>query len=156
MLSKRKRVLPLLLILLCAAAFSAPLTNKLTVSASKIIFNTAVNLSARQDTLIDFCYESIEKASDDFYKDYLKTSPTVAKDDIAVLDIEPVEQGCKVVFQTRPFIGSHLYIATDEIAFLIFNDGVIQLETFSHIESADFPADMQDLLIKPLPSGNDA
>jgi hypothetical protein len=155
MLPSRKRAIYLLLILLCISTIFAPMLNKMPVSPCKPASLESCGTKEEQKSLIDSYLPSIKKASDDFYKDYLKISPTVAEYDIIILNIEPVGQECKIVFRTRPFIGPHLGIGTDEIAFLISKDGEARLDTFSHIESEDLPSYLQNILIKPLPPGND-
>ena len=124
--------------------------------AFKTVTDDEGNENTHHKVVISVLMSNIQAASQNFYKEYFTINPTVSEDDVTVLDIEQTNEGSyKIVFRTLPYLASHITVGHDEISLIVSQDNSVKLESFSHIESFELPSNMKNLVIKPLPSGND-
>ena len=116
----------------------------------------AVRLS--YDTaLINSCLPKVQEAVDGFYADYLTSSPTVTN---YVTTVESVTcddnyNQATVVLELTPYVGAHDAVGTDRITLSLSNTGDITMQTFVHLNNYTLPDHLSDLILQPLPDGQE-
>lgn len=157
MVVKIKKSLLVLFVIISFVTFFVFFLHKEVVPTYQIISTTQSDEKPDHKALVTLLISDIQTASKNFYKDYFTINPTVSENDVVVLDVEQASEGnYKIVIRTLPYLGAHLMVGCDEITFIISNDDSVMFDSFSHIESDQLPPNMQNLVIKPLPKGNDS
>jgi len=151
-----RKLLLIVFLVISITTFFIFFLHKETAPTYKAVSDADGDEKTYHKVVISLLMSNIEAASKNFYKDYFTINPTVAENDVIVLDIDQTDEGSyKIVFRTLPYLGPHLTVGCDEISLIVSQDSSVRLEGLSHIESYELPSNMQNLVTKPLPSGND-
>ena len=106
-----------------------------------------------QDIFISLLLTDIQKAVDNYYKEFLNDGPMVAPYTIYVLNAERLEHYRSFIFRLKlrvdSYIGPHLDIGTDYITITIAAGDKPKIEKFEHIKSyyLDLPSDYKHIII---------
>lgn len=108
-----------------------------------------------EEALILLLYPEVEKAVDDYYKDYISNGPTVTPYSITIKSMShtPNKEGAyhyTIILETRPYVGAHVDVGLDMITFSISLNGIDSI-VLEHLESETLPPWLQHHVIKPLP-----
>lgn len=114
--------------------------SKVTMSAES---NKATEHSQEElyrDIFVTLLAPHIQTALEDYYKQYLTTSPDYALDSIEILQIERPMGYRSFQFtlklQVQPFIGPHLPVGVDQLTISVGSGaGEVKVEKFEHIKS---------------------
>lgn len=101
--------------------------------------------------LINTYLSRITEASDDFYKEYYTTTPSVNYYSVTVKEVTSEDRISYVTFTTTPYLGPHDTIGIDEITFSADYLGSVSLVTFNHIINYHLPDNLKDLEKKKVP-----
>jgi len=108
-----------------------------------------------QDGIIALLNPYIQKALDNYYDQYLTTSPSYSFDLIEILDITRPEGyhtfPITIRFQVQPYVGPHDIIGIDQITMKFGPDeGDVKVEKFEHIKSYynDLPPNLKSIIKK--------
>ena len=93
----------------------------------------------------------LQKASDDFYSEYLSDNPSVANYSGKLISLEKSEKGYHVKFSIEPYLGPHYPVGYDEAEYFVNNLGAATLLKFSHKKNYDFPPRLGVTIKKPIP-----
>lgn len=120
----------------------------------------AAQEAARLDydtALINACLPQVQEAIDSFYADYLSTSPTAANYVTTVESVATDENhnNATVVLTVYPYVGPHDSVGTDRITLALSNTGNITVQTFEHLNNCALPDNLSDLILQPLPKGQE-
>ena len=92
-----------------------------------------------QDIFISLLLPDIQKAVDNYYKEFLTDGPMVAPYTVYVLNAERLEHYRSFIFRLKlrvnSYIGPHLDIGTDYITITIGAGDKPKIEKFEHIKS---------------------
>lgn len=109
-----------------------------------------------QDICLTLLDPYIQKAVDNYYKQYFKHPPGEVPfmEDILSIDrpngYRTFEFSIKV--QVMPFFGPHIQVGIDNITFKVGVGNVVQLEKYEHINSFKLPWNYQDEIKKMAPN----
>jgi hypothetical protein len=108
-----------------------------------------------QDIYLTLLDPYIQKAVDDYYKQYFKDSPGVAPYMVDVVSIDR-PNGYRtfefiVKVQVMPYFGPHNEVGVDNITFKIGIGNEVRVEKFEHIKSIELPWNYQDEIINKWP-----
>ncbi|WP_214484854.1 DUF3888 domain-containing protein [Bacillus sp. SM2101] len=96
----------------------------------------------------------INKAVNNYYKDYLKTNTTVYPYQIQIAKMERIGGYRRFEFlitiEVTPVVGAHISVGKDQLTFYI-SSGNVKMKDFKHIETHKLPPHWQDIIIKELP-----
>ncbi|MEJ8546514.1 DUF3888 domain-containing protein [Brevibacillus borstelensis] len=97
-----------------------------------------------QDIFVSLLMPHIEKAVDNYYKDFLTESPTVYPYFVDVLTAERI-QGYRsfdflVKLKVVPVVGPHIGVGIDHLTFRIGGTGTVEMTKFQHIKTFELPA----------------
>lgn len=151
---KRKNLLIIILLvfLLLISSYGLGLSHPTVAVESKEVSNTQ---SAYNTLLINTYLDKLQEASNDFYDEYLTTSPTVAYYVVSVKKIssDPSTNATGfITFIVEPFVGPHDTVGTDQISFSADYTGTIELKEFKHLKSYALPDNLKSIVKKPFPS----
>lgn len=150
---KRKKIIPILfLIFLLSISLYGLYLNPPVVAVEN---KANLNMQSTYNTLLVNTYlKKIQDATNDFYDEYLTTSPTVAYYVVSVkkiaLDGSTNSTGF-ITFIAEPFVGPHDTVGTDEISFSADYTGKIELTEYKHLTSYALPDNLKSLIKKPIP-----
>jgi hypothetical protein len=92
---------------------------------------------------------------DNYYKEYLTESPTIAPYDVTILSVDRVGEYRTFDFllklELHPYLGPHLDVGTDYITLRINPVNYVKVEKFEHIKSWELPPHYQNTIKKKLP-----
>lgn len=132
----RKHVVAIVILLFVCAAASIVLLDR---------FNK------QRDLIFTLFVPKLQKASDDFYSEYLSHNPTVANYSGEVIGFRRDEKGYYIKFAIQPYIGPHYPVGDDEVEYLVSNGGSIALLRFFHKKNYELPARLGVTIYKPIP-----
>lgn len=92
----------------------------------------------------------LQKASDDFYSEYLSDNPTVANYSGKIISLKKNERGYYIKFGIKPYLGPHISVGYDEVEYFVDNSGDITLLRFAHKKNIEFPPRL-GVAKKPIP-----
>jgi len=108
-----------------------------------------------QDIFMTLLLPSIQNTVDNYYKEYLKESPTIAPYDVTILSVDRVDEYRTFDFllklELHPYLGPHLDVGTDYITLRINPVNYVKVEKFEHIKSWELPPYYQNIIKKKLP-----
>lgn len=104
-----------------------------------------------QKLLVNTYLPYIREVSHEFYAEYYTEKPETEYSTTTVKEIIPKKNFVKVIFTTKPYLGSHDTIGIDEITFSADQNGTIRLEGFDHIKTYELPENLKNLQLKPVP-----
>lgn len=92
---------------------------------------------------------SVNKAINNYYKDYLKHTPREDSFSIQILEAERIKDNAYLIkFEASPYIGAHNTVGIDHLTFKITASGEVILEKYEHIKSYGILPHMSDIIIK--------
>jgi hypothetical protein len=107
------------------------------------------------DILMTLLLPSLQNAVDNYYKDYLSVTPTVASYDVPILSMDRIgESGTfdfRMKLELHPYVGPHLDVGLDYITVRVNPVDKVKIEKFEHIKSYDLPSYYQNIIKKKLP-----
>lgn len=119
---------------------------------------TATNNSREklyQDVFMILLLPSLQNAVDNYYKEYLSVSPTVAPYDVTILRIDRLGENGTFDFllklELHPYVGPHLDVGLDYITIRVNPVDKVKVEKFEHVKSYELPSYYQDIVKKKLP-----
>lgn len=108
-----------------------------------------------QDVFMTMLLPSLQNAVDNYYKEYLSVSPTVAPYDVTILKLNRLGENRTFDFllklELHPYVGPHLNVGLDYITIRINSVAKVKVEKFEHIKSYELPSYYQDIVKKKLP-----
>lgn len=108
-----------------------------------------------QDVFITVLLSSLQNTVDNYYKEYLSVSPTVAPYDVTILKLDRLGENRTFDFllklEIHPYVGPHLDVGIDYITIRINPMDKVKVEKFEHIKSYELPLYYQDIVKKKLP-----
>jgi hypothetical protein len=111
-----------------------------------------MNQSSEQNGLIFTIFmPELQKASDDFYSEYLSTNPTVANYSGEVISLKKSVKGYYIIFGIQPYIGPHYPVGYDEVEYFVDNIGTITLLNYLHKKNYRFPPRLGVSIKKSIP-----
>jgi len=136
-----------------------------------IVFSAPINMEAvlinhykapehsseelNQDIFMTLLLPTIQNTVDNYYKEYLTESPTIAPYDVTILSIDRVGEYRTFDFllklELHPYLGPHLDVGTDYITLRINPVDYVKVEKFEHIKSWELPPHYQNIIKKKLP-----
>jgi hypothetical protein len=116
--------------------------------ASTAIFN---ELSNQRGLIFTLFRPEIQKASDDFYSEYLSENPSVANYSGEIISLKKNDKGYYIKFGIYPYLGPHDEVGYDEVEYFVDNIGTITLLNFSHKKNYDIPPSLGVTIKKPIP-----
>ena len=93
----------------------------------------------------------LQKASDDFYSEYLSDNPSVANDSGKIISFKKTGDGYSIKFGISPYLGAHNTVGYDEVEYVLNNSGTITLLNFSHKKNKNIPPRLGVTVKKPIP-----
>lgn len=119
--------------------------------------NPTINKESKGDLyyqlLVTILYPYVQKATDNYYDEYLTYLPGEAPYGYRFIKIEKTPEqnySFTVVLVVEPYVGPHLSVGRDRITFSIDLDGV-KAKKFEHLESYELPPNYQSIIKKKLP-----
>lgn len=110
------------------------------------------NQSSEQRGLIVTLFTTeLQKASDNFYSEYLSDTPSVANYSGKVLSLKKNDHGYYIKFGIEPYFGPHISVGYDEVTYFVNNIGDITLLDFAHKKSYELPPRLGVRVKKPIP-----
>lgn len=94
----------------------------------------------------------LQKASDDFYSEYLSDNPSVANYSGKIINLQKKENGYYIKFGISPYLGPHFPVGYDEVEYYVSNLGTITLLNFTHKKNFEFPSRLNVTIKKPIPT----
>lgn len=104
-----------------------------------------------QDVFVTLLDPYIRKAIDDYYDQFLTTSPMYSPGDVEILNVER-PMGYRsflytIKLQIQPYVGPHESVGIDQLTISV-SAGEVKVEKFEHIKSYELPPRLQDLIKK--------
>lgn len=97
------------------------------------IVTIANNHLTKQNGLIfTLLRPELQRASDDFYSEYLTSNPNIANYSGKVLSIRKENEGYYVRLGISPYVGAHDPVGDDEVEYFVDNLGNVELVKFEH------------------------
>ncbi len=118
-------------------------------AAASIVFLN--HLGNQHGLILTLFTPELQRASDDFYSEYLSDNPSVANYSGRIIDIHRTKQGYNIKIGIEPYLGPHYPVGYDEAEFLIDNVGTITLLSFSHKKNFEIPSRLGVTIKKPIP-----
>jgi hypothetical protein len=109
------------------------------------------HLSKQQGLIFTLFTPLLQRASDDFYSEYLSDNPSVANYSGRIISLKRNEHGFYIKFGIEPYLGPHYPVGYDEAEYSINNIGSVTLLNFSHKKNYDFPPRLGVTIKKPIP-----
>ncbi|MDR3602907.1 MAG: DUF3888 domain-containing protein [Desulfosporosinus sp.] len=93
-----------------------------------------------QDIFVTLLAPYIQTAINDYYKQYLTTSPNYSPDSIEILKVERPMGYRSFLFtlklQVKPYVGPHLDVGVDQLTIHVGSgEGEVKVEKFEHVKS---------------------
>ena len=126
----------------------------IVISALVLAVGSAVLVNRsneRNELLFTLFVPQLQKASDDFYSEYLSYNPSVADYSGEVISLRKDEKGHYIKFAIQPYIGPHYPVGEDEVEYFVGNSGSIAILRFSHKENYELPPHLGVTVYKPIP-----
>jgi hypothetical protein len=118
-----------------------------------ITFTVFIDRSSEQLELMFTLFRpELQKASDDFYSEYLSDNPIVYNYSGKVIGVAKKEDGYHIKFGIEPVIGPHYPVGYDEVEYFIDNRGAVTLLDFSHKKNYEIPSREGVKIKKPIPA----
>ncbi len=112
-----------------------------------------VNQSKKQRGLIFTLFRpELQKASDNFYSEYLSDNPSVSNYSGKIISLKKKEDGYYIKFGIFPYVGPHYPVGYDEVEYFVNNLGNITLLNFAHKKNYEFPERLNVKIKKPIPT----
>lgn len=108
-------------------------------------------LSKQSELIVSVFWPELQKASDDFYSEYLSDNPIVYSYLGKIISLKKSEFGYYIKFGIEPVIGPHDPVGYDEVEYYVTNSGTITLESFVHKKNYDIPPSSGVTIKKPIP-----
>ncbi len=120
---------------------------------STVFFNQLSKQCGKQRGLIFTLFRpELQKASDDFYSEYLSSNPSVANYSGKIISLKKKEDGYYIKFGITPYIAAHDPVGYDEVKYFVSNIGTITLLDFSHKKNYELPERLNFIRKKPIPT----
>ena len=108
-------------------------------------------LSRQREFILTLLTPELQKASDDFYSDYLSDNPSVTYYVSQIISLTKNDRGYTVKIGIEPYLGPHYPVGYDEVEYAVNNIGNITLLNYSHKKNYDIPARLGVTIKKPIP-----
>jgi hypothetical protein len=124
---------------------------------SKEHYNTPENSKEKLclDILMTLLVPNLQYEVDNYYKEYLSVTPTVAPYDVPILSMDRISESGTFDFRLKlelhPYVGPHLDVGLDYITVRVNPVDKVKIEKFEHIKSYDLPSYYQNIIKKKLP-----
>ncbi|MGE5495208.1 MAG: DUF3888 domain-containing protein [Burkholderiales bacterium] len=117
------------------------------------IFSKELNLQS--ELVLTVFGPELQKASDDFYSEYLSDNPLVYNYSGKIISLKKSKYGYYygyyIKFGIEPVIGPHDPIGYDEVEYFVYYDGTIKLLNFTHMKNYEIPPRSGVTIKKPIP-----
>ncbi len=118
------------------------------------IFSKELNL--QRELIFTVFTPELQKASDDFYSEYLSDNPLVYNYSGKIISLKKSKYGYNygyyIKFGIEPVIGPHYPVGYDEVEYFVYYDGTIKLLNFTHKKNYEFPSRLGVTIEKPIPT----
>lgn len=122
------------------------------IALCSVICAAFLNQSIRlRDFILTLLTPELQKASDDFYSDYLSDNPSVTYYVSQIISLKKNDRGYTVKIGIEPYLGPHYPVGYDVAEYSVDNTGSIMLLDFSHKKNYEFPARLGVTIKKPIP-----
>lgn len=118
-------------------------------TAGTVFFN---QLSNQSGLILTLFRPELQKASDDFYTEYLSNNPSVANYSGKIISLKKYEEGYYIKFGIDPYLGPHYPAGYDEVKYFVDNVGTITLLNFSHKKNFELPSRLGVTVKKQIPT----
>ncbi len=108
-------------------------------------------LGEQRGLILTLLTPELQKASDDFYSEYLSDSPSVTYYSAKIMTLKKTEHGYDVKIGVKPYVGPHFPVGYDEVQYFIDNIGNVTLTDFSHKRNYEIPERLGVTIKKPIP-----
>lgn len=120
--------------------------------ACAVVSKVFINEFSKQNGLIFTLFRpELQKASDDFYSEYLSANPSVANYSGKMISLKKNENGYFVKFAIQPYTGPHFPVGDDEVEYFVDNSGDVTLMSFAHKKTYELPERLGVIVKKPIP-----
>jgi hypothetical protein len=107
--------------------------------------------SKQSELIVTVFRPELQKASDDFYSEYLSDNPVIYNYSGKIISLKKSELGYYIKFGIEPVIGPHDPVGYDIVEYYVDNSGTITLESFTHKKNYDIPPSLGVTIKKPIP-----
>ncbi len=118
------------------------------------IFSKELNLQS--ELILTVFTPELQKASDDFYSEYLSDNPLVYNYSGKIISLKKSKYGYNygyyIKFGIEPVIGPHDPVGYDEVEYFVYYDGTIKLLNFTHKKNYEIPPRSGVTIKKPIPT----
>jgi len=138
----KKYIIIILVIMLCGIS-STILINQLNTQSNP--------LDNQHELILTVFLPELQKASDDFYSEYLSSRTCLANYSCKVINLKTNDNGYYAKFGITPYIGPHCPVGYDEVEYFVSNTGTITLLSFFHKKNYTLPDHYKDTIKKSIP-----
>lgn len=161
-MTKKFMVVSISCVFLLLASICSTESKNINISDTEVQYvskNTQLNSNEPNEQiyynlLVTFLYPYVEEAIDNYYDVYMTFLPGEAPYSYKFTNIEMTPShnySYTIALEVQPYVGPHLSVGRDRIAFKIDLKGV-KVEKFEHIESYELPPHYQNIFKKKLPN----
>ncbi len=108
-------------------------------------------LSRQREFILTLLTPELQKASDDFYSEYLSDNPSVTYYVSQIISLKKNDHGYTVKIGIEPYLGPHDPVGYDEAEYAVDNIGNVRLLNFSHKKNFELPERLGVTTKKPIP-----
>ncbi|WP_399552191.1 DUF3888 domain-containing protein [uncultured Clostridium sp.] len=93
-----------------------------------------------RDVVLSLLIPHIQKEINNYYKEYLTDSPTIAPYSVDIVTVKRVS-GYRIQFEViaYPYVGPHITVGDDRMIIETEADGSVEIKNFEHIKSHELP-----------------
>lgn len=145
-----KRIVCVISILTVVASFVVQYNvYAITIKPQFQITNDSKEIIYR-DVVLSLIVPYMKKEINNYYKEYLTESPTIAAYSVDIINVKRVG-GNRIQLDviTHPYVGPHITVGDDRMIIEIAADGSIELKNFEHVKSHPLPWNWKHIIKKP-------
>lgn len=103
-----------------------------------------------RDVVLSLLIPYIQKEINNYYKEYLTESPTVAPYSVDIVNVKRVS-GYRIQFEViaYPYVGPHITVGDDRMIIETAADGSVEIKSFEQIKSYELPWNWKHIIKKP-------
>lgn len=103
-----------------------------------------------RDVVLSLFVPYMQKEINNYYKEYLTESPTIAPYSVDIVNVKRVS-GYRIQFEiiAYPYVGPHITVGDDRMLIETGAFGSVEIKNFEHIKSHPLPWNWQHIIKKP-------
>ncbi|MFL0165267.1 DUF3888 domain-containing protein [Candidatus Clostridium helianthi] len=102
-----------------------------------------------RDIVLSLLIPYIQKEINNYYKEYLTESPTIAPYSVDIVNVKRVSV-YRIQFEViaHPYVGPHITVGDDRMIIETAADGSVEIKKFEHIKSYELPWNWKHIIKK--------